>query len=139
MFSNGVILALGAALLLTSSCTADEKKHKVQLDEPCTLHSPNSGAFYDLRPLSLYPLVPGAKPHKEPRTESWQARGYDYPSNFTVNFCAPVIEDLEGREVVGLKHRGDSRNVSAYYESHGRIYSIGFVLNLEISWSRALS
>jgi cation-dependent mannose-6-phosphate receptor len=65
----------------------------------------------------------GKKVEKDARDESWHAKGHDYPANFTVNICAPVIEDV--KDVVGV----DSsrwRNVSAYYEQAGKIYSIGY-------------
>ena len=53
---------------------------------------------------------------------SWHARGHDYGANFTVNFCAPVVETLENVEGVD---RSLWANVSAYYEKDGRTYSIG--------------
>jgi len=61
----------------------------------------------------------GKKVHRE---ESWHAKGHDYGANFTINFCAPVIEDLE--DVVGIE-KARWRNVSAYYRSDGKTYSIG--------------
>ncbi|KAL1863592.1 Cation-independent mannose-6-phosphate receptor CI-MPR [Paecilomyces lecythidis] len=64
----------------------------------------------------------GRKLHKDDRDESWLAKGHDYPANFTVNICAPVIEDIS--DVVGVD-KSRWRNVSAYYEQNGKIYSIG--------------
>lgn len=65
----------------------------------------------------------GRKVYKDDREESWHAKGHDYPANFTMNICAPVIEDVQ--DVVGVK---SSRwgNISAYYEEKGKIYSIGY-------------
>lgn len=93
---------------------------------PCVAHSPLTGLYYDLSAISLHPpeLKDGERLHKGDRNESWHARGHDYPSNFTLNICDPVIEDV--KDVVGVE---ESRwaNVSAYYELDGRIYSIGYV------------
>lgn len=91
--------------------------------KPCTIHSPSSGSYYDLTPLSVLPLKDGKKAHKDDRSESWHARGYDYPTNFTLNFCAPVIEDV--KNFVGVE-KGLWRNVSAFYELGGKTYSIGY-------------
>ena len=90
--------------------------------KPCTAHNPNNGQFYDLNSLTVQPIQNHKKAHKDDRTESWKARGYDYNTNFTINFCAPVIEPLD--DVVGIK---DSlvKNVSAYYTMDGKTYSIG--------------
>lgn len=60
---------------------------------------------------------------KDVRTESWHAKGHDYPANFTVNICAPVIEEVT--DVVGVE-QSRWKNVSAYYELDGNIYSIGY-------------
>lgn len=102
----------------TLTLTASDSKPT----EPCTIHSPSSGSYYDLTSLSVFPLQDGKKAHKDDRSESWHARGYDYPANFTLNFCAPVIEEV--RDVVGVEKRL-WRNVSAYYELGGKTYSIG--------------
>ncbi|KAI4242722.1 MAG: hypothetical protein L6R42_010930, partial [Xanthoria sp. 1 TBL-2021] len=68
------------------------------------------------------PLVDHKKAHKDDRTESWHARGYDIGTNFTLNFCAPVIETIE--EAVGIKE-DLLKNISAFYEWKGKKYSIG--------------
>ncbi|KAI9810469.1 MAG: Cation-independent mannose-6-phosphate receptor CI-MPR [Pycnora praestabilis] len=103
-----------------SIAAADEKKSKP--NKPCTLHSPNSGSFFDLTTISLSPLEEGKKVHKDERTESWHAKGYDYGANFSINICSPVIEELE--DVVGVDEKL-WKNVSAYYEMDGKTYSIG--------------
>jgi cation-dependent mannose-6-phosphate receptor len=55
--------------------------------------------------------------------ESYHARGYDYPSNFTMNFCDAVVEPLD--EVEGIL-TAKVANVSAFYkDSHGTVFSIG--------------
>lgn len=108
---------IAALLPLPTHAASDAKATK-----PCTIHSPSSGSYYDLSALSVQPLHDGKKAHKDDRSESWHARGYDYPVNFTLNFCAPVIEDM--KDVVGVEKRL-WRNVSAFYELDGKTYSIG--------------
>ena len=66
----------------------------------------------------------GKKVHGDDRDESWHAKGHDYGTNFTLNICAPVIEDLE--DVVEVD-KARWRNVSAFYRSDGKTYSIGWV------------
>lgn len=119
-FIDTALLAL--ALHGTVTCAADDKT-KPKL--PCTAHSAVSGSFYDLNSISLKPVDDSKKSSNKDRVESWHARGYDYGSNFTLNICAPVLEPV--KDVVGL----DSdlwKNVSAYYETGGKTYSIGCVL-----------
>ncbi|KAK3660001.1 Cation-independent mannose-6-phosphate receptor CI-MPR [Elasticomyces elasticus] len=90
---------------------------------PCTIRSPSTHAFFDLNPLHI-PL-PELSTSKHPRNHSWNTTGYDAGYNFTLNFCGGVIEDLEGKGgVVGVE-KGEWRNVSAYYEVGGKVYSIG--------------
>ncbi|KAJ6144449.1 hypothetical protein N7470_008344 [Penicillium chermesinum] len=94
-------------------------------ESPCVAHSPTSGLYYDLNAISLSPpKLENGKISSDSRNESWHARGHDYPANFTLNICAPVIEDL--KDVVGVSS-SQWKNVSAYYEQNGKIYSIGYV------------
>lgn len=111
--------ALLLPLLPSNVLSADSEK---ALD-PCTIILPITGAFYDLNTITVKPLKDHKKAHKDDRDESWHARGYDYGTNYTLNFCAPVIEDLQGG-VVGVD-KALWRNVSAYYKSDGKTYSIG--------------
>jgi hypothetical protein len=74
--------------------------------------------------------LPDAKDKKsESGIESWHARGYDYGTNFTLNFCAPVVETLgkDPREFEGID-KDLWRNVSAYYTDGKRSYSIGYAI-----------
>ena len=104
----------------SSSSSSDERKDL----KPCTIYNPSNGNFYDLNTITVHPLENHKKAHKDDRTESWHARGWDYGMNFTMNFCAPVIEDLTKDGVEGVK--GDAiRNVSAFYRAGDRIFSIG--------------
>lgn len=88
--------------------------------KPCTIHSPSTGSFFDLRPLQL--TVGGTK-FQDASNESYHAKGYDYPANFTLNFCGPVVERIENVEGLAKQRWA---NVSAFYKDHfGDIYSIG--------------
>jgi cation-dependent mannose-6-phosphate receptor len=109
------------ALALNNGVNAATSDDKTKPVDPCTIAS-TTGSFYDLRALSILPLTEGKKPGKHDKTDSWQARGYDYKSNFTLNVCAPVVEDLE--DVVSVD-RGHWKNVSAFYEFGDRTYSLG--------------
>jgi len=115
---------LPSALLITLaihsgvSAAADEKEKVV---EPCTVAS-SSGSFYDLRKLTIQLPKDGKKAKKSDKVEDWHAKGYDYPANFTLNICAPVIGKIE--RPVGIDKKL-SQNVSAYYEMGSKTYSIG--------------
>jgi len=113
-----------ALLYVASSQAADTKAPKGV--QPCTITSPTSGSFYDLNTIAVLPLIDGRKVHKDDRNESWHARGYDYGANFTLNFCAPVIEKLDDVEGVQEKLW---RNVSAYYTKGKMTYSMGYVIH----------
>ena len=118
--SRFAAVILHLALLSVPAYSNEPVKEPVL--KPCTAHNPINGQFYDLNAITVHPLQNHKKVHKDDRTESWKARGYDYNANFTLNFCAPVIEPLD--DVVGVK---DSlvKNVSAYYTMDGKTYSIG--------------
>lgn len=108
-FSN---FAIAAAADATSTTAA----------EPCTATS--ASGFHDLRRDTAVQLPEGVKKNKNgaPNTDYF-ARGWDYPSNFTINICAPVVEPV--KKVVGIDE-DNWRNVSAYYmSSDGKAYSIG--------------
>ena len=104
-------------LLLSTALAADSRPVK-----PCQIYNPINGNFYDLNTMTVQPLVDHKKAHQGDRVESWHAKGYDYDSNFTMNFCAPVIEPLE--EVVGISD-DLVKNVSAFYVHDKKTYSIG--------------
>lgn len=108
-------------LVLQSSSVIASTEPKPSL--PCTIHSPYTGSYFDLNPISLSEsgIEDG---YNVDRTESWHAKGYDYPANFTINFCAPVMEELDN--VVGVEEKL-WKNVSAYYQVGDDIYSIGYV------------
>ena len=113
------LLALILPPLLPSTLAADTKPPP----KPCTIHSPSTGSYYDLRPLDLS-LQQQSSPSKskDSRTDSWHAKGYDYPANFTLNICGPVIESLE--DVNGIP-ASRWKNVSAFYRLGSKTHSIG--------------
>ncbi len=111
------LFPLITAVLLSLLAIAGASEEKKQ-PKPCTIRSPSTDKFFDLTPISVQ--LP--KVHKDDREESWHARGFDYPANFTLNFCAPVVEEL--KDVVGVD-KDLWRNVSAFYELDGGTYSIG--------------
>lgn len=94
-------------------------------DTPCVARSPTTGLYFDLNAISLSPpeKKDGKKALKDAREDSWYAKGHDYPANFTINICAPVIENVTG--VVGVES-SRWKNVSAYYERDEKVYSIGY-------------
>lgn len=111
--------SLSFALPILAASPTDDSKHP---HVPCTIRSPSSGAFFDLNTVHVELPPEGKKAPKDARNASWPARGYDYGANFTLNFCGPVVENLE--DVVGVE-KSRWQNVSAYYELDGKIYSIG--------------
>jgi hypothetical protein len=112
---------LSSVLGLSSASDSSHLKD----DAPCIARSPTSGLYFDLNAISLSPpdLNDGNKAMKDARNQSWFARGHDYPANFTINICAPVIENVT--DVIGVE-ASRWKNVSAYYEHNDKIYSIGY-------------
>lgn len=112
------------ALSFVAASDSDEKKPKQPPLKPCTIRSPTSGSFFDLNSLSVLLPPKDAKDKKKTEDEvvSWHAKGYDYGSNFTLNICAPVVEELGEVEGVDRDLRG---NVSAFYTIGDRTFSIG--------------
>ncbi|KAK3670218.1 Cation-independent mannose-6-phosphate receptor CI-MPR [Recurvomyces mirabilis] len=105
------------------SATATKSAHVTTSAAACTIRSPNTHAFFDLNPLHLQ--HPEDSKAKHPRSNSWNASGYDLGYNFTMNFCGSVIEDLSDKGgVVGVEKAGWG-DVGAYYEQGGKIYSLG--------------
>jgi cation-dependent mannose-6-phosphate receptor len=115
-FWSAILLLLAGA----DVSTADSSKSGTPW-KPCTVRSPTTDRFFDLNPIHRKPPEEGKK-KKEGEEGSWHARGYDYGANFTINFCGPVVEDLD--KVVDLdKERW--QNVSAFYEMGNKQYAIG--------------
>lgn len=107
---------------LTSAASDDESKIKPL--NPCTIKSPSTGSFFDLRKINIQPTPEGKKPAKNAQDHSWHARGYDYGANFTLNFCGPVMETV--KDVNGIDKK-DWNRIGGYYERGGETYSLGYV------------
>lgn len=118
-----VLLALAALAGLSS---ADEPTKSIMtatpVVTPCVATATN-GAFFDLRPDTALVIGEGEKPPKGARTEDYSVRGWDYKSNFTLNICESVVKEV--KDVVGVD-KELWRNVSAYYEFEGKVYSLGY-------------
>lgn len=105
-----------AALLWTAAAASDKKPPK-----PCTAVSPTTDRFFDLNPLRREAPEEGKK-KKDADEGSWHARGHDYGANFTINFCGPVVEELDNVQDLD---KDLWRNVSAFYERGGKQYALG--------------
>lgn len=127
MHVNKLNSLLQVLLFSSAAWGAAEEKPKAP-EKPCTIHSPNTGLYFDLNAISVQlGKKDGKKSHADLRDESWHVKGHDYGANFTINICAPVVENLT--DVAGVD---ESRwqNVSAYYEMDGKTYSIGYVFGI---------
>ncbi|KAG9257137.1 putative vacuolar sorting receptor [Emericellopsis atlantica] len=110
------------ALLAASVRASDDEPSHTTPAPACTATSTTgSGAYFDLRPDIAWP-EDDEKAHRYAQHKDYHARGYDYGKNFTINICNSVVDPLT--DVVGLEE-SQWQNVSAYYMSHGDIYSIG--------------
>ena len=90
--------------------------------KPCTITSPAMLDF-DLSGLSVLPKTEGQKNKKDAKEESWMARGYDSGVNYTINICAPVVEDV--KKVEGVDE-SKWHNISAFYTTlEGKTFSLG--------------
>jgi cation-dependent mannose-6-phosphate receptor len=127
MYIPSITSALLLTLALQNGVSAAAADDKSKSSKPCTIAS-STGSFYDLNGISVQPPVEGKKPLKTDKIDSWHARGYDYNHNFTLNVCAPVVEDIE--DVIGINkpHWG---NVSAFYKAGSKTYSLGYAF---LSW-----
>ena len=112
-------------------CVAAKEAEKTTTTAPCTARSTNE-AFFDLRPDIAIAHEEGER-RKAFRSVDYTARGYDYPANFTLNICAPVIKPPKEAEGISDKLL---RNVSAYYEKKGKTYSLGCVLPIHAGLCR---
>ncbi|KAF2854930.1 mannose 6-phosphate receptor domain-containing protein [Plenodomus tracheiphilus IPT5] len=132
MLSCSVLSTTLLLVLLSHHATAASDKPL----KPCTVISPTSERFFDLNPLRrLPPSESDKKSKKEGDEGSWHARGYDYGANFTINFCGPVVEELDA-----VQHL-DKRlwaNVSAFYERGNKQYAIGLENSTPIFRGRKL-
>ncbi|KAF1935868.1 mannose 6-phosphate receptor domain-containing protein [Clathrospora elynae] len=114
---KSLLLSTLALLLAQHATAASDKPLKA-----CTVISPTSERFFDLNPIRKLPPSEDGKKKKEGDEGSWHAKGYDYNANFTINFCGPVVEQLD--EVQDLD-KGLWGNISAFYERSGKQWAIG--------------
>ena len=120
---NLLYWSLGFFLSISSTTHAYEPK-ETAVPEPCTIRSPHTGSFFDLKSLHI-PDPKTIKSSKDPRDYSWNATGWDMGYNFTMNFCGGVVENLKNMGGVEGVEQDLWRNVSAYYQQGGKVYSIG--------------
>lgn len=121
--SRGLLLALAAFASVSSAEDATKTESTTTpAHTPCVATS-TSGAFFDLRPDAAVAVVEGEKPQRGIPTEDYIARGWDYGSNFTLNICNAVIKTAE--DVVGVEE-SLWKNISAYYKTGGKVYSLGY-------------
>ncbi|KAM7201130.1 cation-dependent mannose-6-phosphate receptor [Rhypophila sp. PSN 637] len=115
---------LGAVAVLASVTVAEDGKFSTTPTATATacVATSTSGAFFDLRPDTAVVIAEGEKPGRGVKTEDYLARGYDYGYNFTLNICGAVVKGIE--DVVGVD-KSDWKNISAYYEEKGKVYSLG--------------
>ncbi|KAG0131535.1 mannose-6-phosphate receptor binding domain-containing protein [Tuber indicum] len=93
--------------------------------EPCTVISTQSGNFFDLRPLIRTSASTSSSSSSSNTVHDWTARGHDYPANFTLNICAPVLSDVADAVSISTSQKS---NISAFYiTQEGKQYSIGSV------------
>lgn len=120
-------LSVPAVLLAAAAVAraADDPSPATHAPACTATSSTGSGAFFDLRPdTAVLPDKSKGKSHKAGVAKDYHSKGYDYGKNFTMNICGPVVDPVS--DVVGLDKNAWA-NVSAYYMSHGNIYSIGSV------------
>jgi len=123
--SRGFLLAIAALGGVSAADQATATKTastSTPVVTPCVATA-TSGAFFDLRPDTAVVYAEGEKHVKGIPTDDYVARGWDYGSNFTLNVCNAVVKKVT--DVVGVE-KSLWRNVSAYYETKGKVYSLGY-------------
>lgn len=119
MVSRARLLLATAAFFGSSLAAADEK---TTTTTACTAVSTKGGSFFDLRPDIAVAPKKDSKQKRGP-SEDYSVKGYDYPYNFTLNICEPVLK--APNSVIGID-KDLYQNVSAYYTTAaGDTYSIG--------------
>lgn len=110
-----LLSAVSAAAAVAGAADSDPPPAEDPNTDPeCTVTSPFSNSFFDLRPLRRVPS-------HDPPQHDWIVKGQDYGANFTINICGPVISDIK---IKNLDEKG--KNVSAFYEKDGEQFSIGY-------------
>lgn len=119
-----VVLFLLLPSVITASFLRDDSPSSALPapgDPPCTITSPSTGSFFDLRPLIRTP----PSDTSTATSPDWTSSGHDYNATFFLNVCEPVLSDTSS--VHGIP--ADSpyhRNISAFYSySDNATYSLG--------------
>lgn len=136
MVSRSRLLLVTAALFGGSSLAAPADDKPTTTQTACTAISTTGGSFFDLRPdIAVAPKTDAKKHTRGPPSEDYFVKGYDYPYNFTLNICEPVLKTPD--RVVGLDP-DLHQNVSAYYTTAaGDTYSIGYVAPSDLNTAEA--
>lgn len=107
-------------LMATASAIQDPASTTIHVPECTATSSTGSGAFFDLRPDRA--IVEDPDSYAYGPTKDYTAKGHDYGKNFTLNICGAVVDPVV--DVVDVQE-SLWQNVSAYYTSGGKVYSIG--------------
>lgn len=128
--SRSALLLLAAAATGASAASRTEpdktsgtSSTNTAIATPCVATHSTTGSFFDLRPDIAAAVKEGEKHHKGVPTEDYTwSRPAEWPYNFTMNICAPVVEGVA--DVVGVDKKL-WQNISAYYEADDKVYSLG--------------
>ncbi|KAH6654766.1 mannose-6-phosphate receptor binding domain-containing protein [Truncatella angustata] len=123
--SSPATTLLAVLSLAGSTIAAAADADKTTTAEACTATNTKSGSFFDLRPdIAQKAPKDGSKLKSGVPSKDYKANGYDYGYNFTLNICGPVVEEVDNvRGDISQEHW---KNISAYYQTKGDIYSLGF-------------
>lgn len=113
-FAAAAVLAASRVIAYTSE---EEKPLR-----PCTIRSQVTGSFFDLSAVTILPPENPEEVEPEDWPQSWHARGYDYPSNFSINICHGVVEKIDQFADIDPEL---TKNVSAFYTYDGVSYALG--------------
>ncbi|KAI5853464.1 mannose-6-phosphate receptor binding domain-containing protein [Tricharina praecox] len=103
------LLLIGLSLLPATLAVSEPPEKPV--DPECTVTSPFSENFFDLRKLRRLPDM-------LPPQADWHVKGLDYGANFSINICGPVLTEIS-------PEGANDDAVGAFYEKNGTVYSIG--------------
>lgn len=107
------LLLIGLSLLPATLAVSEPPEKPV--DPECTVTSPFSENFFDLRKLRRLPDM-------LPPQADWHVKGLDYGANFSINICGPVLTEIS-------PEGANDDAVGAFYEKNGTVYSIGYALH----------
>lgn len=128
-FSPPTLLASLTSTALLLLPTLAQTEAPLLEDPECTITSPHTESFFDLRPLRR--LKDQTPPHHD-----WHVKGQDYPSNFTLNICEPIVSTLTTLDNPNQPPLPE--NIAAYYVAENITYSIGAVSRKPVFRGRKL-